>query len=49
MEAVSNFFTPDYIVHLTDRFLKGGHEMIKDTLTTLRSSFPDIQVEIEIL
>lgn len=49
MGAVGDFFAPDYVVHLTDGVLKGGHGTIQKILGTLRRSFPDIQIEVEIL
>ena len=49
LDAVGDFFTPDYVVHLTDRVMRGGHNKIQDIISTLRLSFPDIQVEVDIL
>ncbi len=49
LEVVGDFFTSDYIVHLTDRILKGGYGTVKSILTGLRNSFPDIEVEVDIL
>ena len=49
LDAVSDFFTPDYIVHLTDQDLAGGHDLVRNALAMYRSAFPDIQIEVEIL
>lgn len=49
LDAVADFFTSDYVVHLTDGVLKGGHGAIQTILGTLRRSFPDVEVEVEIL
>lgn len=49
LDAVEKYFTSDYIAHITDRNIKGGYSTIKDIIGKLRRSFPDIQVEIEIL
>ncbi len=49
LEVIGDYFTSDYIVHLTNRIVKGGHGTVRDILTGLRKSFPDIEVEIEIL
>lgn len=49
LDAVGNFFTPDYTVHITGRDLKGGHKIVRDTLSELQRSFPDIQVDVDIL
>jgi steroid delta-isomerase-like uncharacterized protein len=49
LDAVGNFFTLDYTVHLTGRDFKGGHKIVRDTLSELQKSFPDIQVDVDIL
>ena len=49
LDAIENYFTSDYIVHLTDRDIKGGHSSIRDIIEKIRKSFPDIQVKVEIL
>ena len=49
LDAVEEYFTADYAVHLTDRDMKGGHDAIRNIISTLRRSFPDIKVEVEIL
>ncbi len=47
--AIGEFFTPDYVVHLTDEVMKGGHDTVRRILETYRRAFPDLQVEVEIL
>ncbi len=49
LDAVGEYFTPDYVAHITDRDMKGGHDAVRDTISMLRRSFPDVQVEVEIL
>lgn len=49
LDAVGEFFSPGYKVNLTGRVIKGGHSTIKEILGSLRRSFPDIKVEIDIL
>lgn len=49
LDEIGSFFTSDYTVHLTDHTMKGGHKTVRDILQSLRQSFPDIQVEVEIL
>ncbi len=49
LEVVGDFFASDYIVHLTDRVMKGGHSTVRNILRSLRQSFPDIEVEVDIL
>jgi len=49
LDRVGDFFTQDYTVHLTDRVVKGGHDIVQNTLGALHQSFPDIQMDIDIL
>lgn len=48
LDAIEEFFMPDYRVHLTGREMSGGHGMIRRTLGRLRRAFPDVRVEVEI-
>jgi steroid delta-isomerase-like uncharacterized protein len=48
-DAVVEFFTSDYVAHLTDEDMAGGHEAIRRVLGMLRRAFPDLQVQVEIL
>jgi steroid delta-isomerase-like uncharacterized protein len=49
LDAVGEYFSPDYVAHLTDQDLAGGHGAIRGFLDTLQRAFPDLQVEVEIL
>jgi steroid delta-isomerase-like uncharacterized protein len=49
LDAVGEFFAPDYVAHLTDQDMTGGHEAIRSFVGTLRRAFADLQVEVEIL
>lgn len=49
LDAVGEFFAPDYAVHLTDQRLDLGHEGVRQTLRMYRRAFPDLQLEVEIL
>ncbi len=49
LDAVGEFFAPDYLAHLTDRDLKGGYHWISGFLEKLRRVFPDLEFEVEIL
>jgi len=49
LNSVGDFFTPEYTVHLTDRVMKGGHSSVQSIIRSLRQSFSDIQVEVDIL
>ncbi len=48
VEAISEFFTPDYVAHLTDREIR-GHDAIRGFLSMLRNAFTDLQVEVQVL
>lgn len=48
VEQVGEFFTPEYVAHLTERDM-GGHEAIRRFVGMLRSAFPDLQCEVEVL
>lgn len=49
LDAVEQFFTPDYIAHITDRDMKGGHKGIREVVSLIRNAFPEPRVEVEIL
>jgi len=49
LDRVGDFFTSEYTVHLTDRVMTGGHSTVQGILRSLRQSFSDIQVEVDIL
>ncbi len=49
LDAVGEFFAPDYVAHATDQDMKGGQGAIRNLLGMLRRAFPDLQVEVEIL
>jgi len=49
LEAVGEFFTSDYVAHVTDRDMEGGHDTIRRFLRVLRRAFPVIQIEVEVL
>jgi steroid delta-isomerase-like uncharacterized protein len=49
LNEVERFFAPDYFVHFTNQQMKGGHDAIRKVLASIRESFPDLQVEVQIL
>jgi steroid delta-isomerase-like uncharacterized protein len=49
VDAVGEFFTPDYVAHLTDQEMTGGQGAVRTVLAMYRSAFSDLQVEVEIL
>ncbi len=48
LDAVAEYFTPDYVVHGTERDVV-GHDAIRSFLRSLRAAVPDVEVEVEIL
>jgi len=48
-DAIGNFFTPDYLAHVTGEDLKLGHEGIRKFLGLYQRAFTDLQMEVEIL
>lgn len=49
LSAIGEFFRPDYVAHLTDQDMAGGHEVVRKFLAAYRRAFRDVQVEVEIL
>jgi predicted ester cyclase len=48
-DAISTYFAPDYVVHLTDQDVAGGHKLIRGMLDLYQRAFPSPKVEVEIL
>ncbi len=48
LDAVGEFFTPDYVAHGTDQDI-AGHRGIRRFLGMLQRAFPDVQIDVEIL
>ena len=49
LEAVAEFFTPDYLAHVTEEDMALGHNGIRRVLGMYQQAFPDLQVEVMIL
>jgi hypothetical protein len=49
LDAVGEFFTPDYVAHVTEQDMALGFDGIRTILGMYQRAFPDIQVEVEIL
>ena len=47
--AIGEFFSPDYVAHLTDQDMTGGHDVVRRIVSTYRRAFRDVQIEVEIL
>jgi len=48
IDAVGEFFTPDYVAHGTGKGMT-GHGAIRKFIGMYRRAFPDLRVEVEIL
>lgn len=49
LDAVGEFFAADYVAHLTEQEMTGGHDAIRRVIGMYRHSFPDLRVEVEVL
>lgn len=49
LDAAEEFFTQDYVAHVTDRKLTGGPAFVREFVTMLHDAFSDLEVEVEIL
>ena len=48
-DAISTYFSSDYVAHLTDQDVAGGHKLIRGMLELYQRAFPSPTVEVEIL
>jgi predicted ester cyclase len=48
-DAVAEYFTADYVAHLTDQDMVGGHAAIRRVLRMYRQGFPDLNVHVDVL
>ena len=49
LDAIGNFFTSDYTVHFNEKDTAIGHEVIHQALSLIKSAFPKLRVDVEIL
>jgi hypothetical protein len=49
LDAVGEFFASDYVAHLTDQDMTGGHAAIREVVDIYRRAFSNLQVEVEVL
>lgn len=49
LDAVNQFFAKDYVAHLTDQDMTGGHDAIRKFAELYRQAFPDLEVDVRIL
>ena len=48
IESIGEFFSQDYVVHLTDKDYV-GHKAIQTAIAQVRKAFPEPKVEVKIL
>lgn len=49
LEAVGEFFSTEYVVHLTGQQMSLDHDGVRKILQMYRRAFEDLQLEVEIL
>lgn len=49
LDSVEQFFDTAYVAHSTGKRFAGGHAWIRRFVRELKSAFPDVRVEVEIL
>lgn len=49
LDAIGDFFSPEYVAHVTGQDMALGHADIRKVLTLNQRAFPDLTVEVEIL
>jgi predicted ester cyclase len=49
LNEVADFFTGDYVAHVTGQDFVGGHDVVRKIVRAYRRAFSDIEVEVEIL
>jgi steroid delta-isomerase-like uncharacterized protein len=49
LDAAAEYFTADYVAHVTDRDLEGGPAGVRGFLNQLSRAFSDLEVEVDIL
>ena len=49
LNAIPQIFAPDYVAHVTEDDMTGGHDAIRSIVQRWRRAFPDLSAEVEIL
>lgn len=49
LDAIERFFSPEYVVKATGQRIAEGHNIVHKVLGSILKSFPDIQIEINVL
>lgn len=48
VEAVGTFFTEDYVAHITEQDVRGGHQLIRSMIGMYQKAFSDLTAEVVI-
>lgn len=49
LAAIGEFFSPDYVAHLTGQDMAGGHKAVRKIVAAYRRAFRNVRIEVEIL
>ncbi len=49
LDAIPKFFAPDYSAHITGQTMNGGHDAIRQVVTAIKRSFPELVCKAESL
>ena len=49
LDAIEEYYSSDYVCHLTKYDRRGGPGAVRGYVRTLRKAFPDLEVEVEVL
>ena len=49
LEADADYFTSDYVAHVTEKDMTGGHAFVAKFVGMLQRAFSELEVEVEIL
>lgn len=49
LDRVADFFTADYVAHVTGRDFVGGHEVVKKMVREYRRAFSQLEISVEVL
>jgi uncharacterized protein (AIM24 family) len=48
VEAIGKFFSEDYVAHVTEHDVRGGHELIRAVMDMYRAAFSDLTAEVRV-
>lgn len=46
VDAISQYFAPDYVVHIADQDIPGGTSLVRSVVDLYRGAFPDLSIEV---